>query len=586
MKAEKAWCYKCGASKQQTKSTHDDQRSHSQPKSTQDDQHSHSQPPNSNGVALKIVQNAAQAAAQAPKVPAATPPIVDATAPALAQGASRQASPPPEIVDVLDADDLPLAPALAQEDGRHVSYNHKDQQRLAQRSAGPPGFSADGLPRLDRSLQESLVGRDDSWVPKSHSSSSSSIVEFRSNFSSFFHQSAFMMSGRARIMAALAGISLLSTLIGLVVLGVSKDTPTNAPYVSVTLQVDLKSCWQTNVACSVSSIPQSKLQTQAILDGVREAVTAIGEAEKILAVSGIPLQPSKASLSVKVVPAKQRRAFGPSNLYAFRDAVLLTDAAAFTERIQEAAAALGLGNAFNVGVEAVASAVINPPPTGAPTSSPTPTDLSCKSISVSVTDIWCEVNCNAPGTPFCPADMCQCGGPAPAPTPNSHVSCTQSSNSLPIDECYAFQDLYDATNGAQWSKCSGSKLHPCGCSGPVTCSRGHVVGLSLRKIGMKGTLPAALGSMVQLTSLDLSRNALTGSLPLSLTSMKSLTVLDARDNKLTGAVPAMDFKKIKICSLDGPAAGDDDDDDASGGNNVFSCPLPKGAANDCRGSCV
>ena len=47
---------------------------------------------------------------------------------------------------------------------------------------------------------------------------------------------------------------------------------------------------------------------------------------------------------------------------------------------------------------------------------PAPKPLTCQSVSPSVTNAWCDTNCNYT-PPNCPAGICKCDGPAPKPTP-------------------------------------------------------------------------------------------------------------------------------------------------------------------------
>jgi hypothetical protein len=37
------------------------------------------------------------------------------------------------------------------------------------------------------------------------------------------------------------------------------------------------------------------------------------------------------------------------------------------------------------------------------------------------------------------------------------------SANLPLEECEAWQDLFDATGGSGWSNCKASRTDPCGC---------------------------------------------------------------------------------------------------------------------------
>ena len=55
---------------------------------------------------------------------------------------------------------------------------------------------------------------------------------------------------------------------------------------------------------------------------------------------------------------------------------------------------------------------------------------------------------------------------------------------------------------------------------------------------MSGELPAELGSLSNLTDLNLSRNDLSGELPAELGSLSNLTDLRLFDNDLSGELPA------------------------------------------------
>jgi hypothetical protein len=47
-------------------------------------------------------------------------------------------------------------------------------------------------------------------------------------------------------------------------------------------------------------------------------------------------------------------------------------------------------------------------------------------------------------------------------------------------DCAAWQDLYDATNGPNWSQWADARSDPCSCtssSGSVECTGGHITSL-------------------------------------------------------------------------------------------------------------
>ena len=81
--------------------------------------------------------------------------------------------------------------------------------------------------------------------------------------------------------------------------------------------------------------------------------------------------------------------------------------------------------------------------------------------------------------------------------------------------------------------------------------------LHLQDNDLSGSIPN-LSALTELRTLDLSRNELTGSIPTTLTSLAKLETLNLARNRLTGAVPSMlGLKKLKHLNLN--------DNDLSGG---------------------
>jgi hypothetical protein len=88
--------------------------------------------------------------------------------------------------------------------------------------------------------------------------------------------------------------------------------------------------------------------------------------------------------------------------------------------------------------------------------------------------------------------------------------------------------------------------------------------LMLTQTELVGSIPTAMGKLVELTYLDLNSNQLTGTVPNELTRLDKLSTFGLQNNpQLTGLLPAFDFANITgCCRMD---------------QDVFTCPLPSGA---------
>ena len=103
----------------------------------------------------------------------------------------------------------------------------------------------------------------------------------------------------------------------------------------------------------------------------------------------------------------------------------------------------------------------------------------------------------------------------------------------------ALEAFYDATGGASWTNSTNWKTSaPLGdWYGVTTDASGQVTRLDLRFNGLTGSIPSALGSLVNLNQLNLSFNELGGPIPTWLGNMSDLLTLYLLGNELTGGIP-------------------------------------------------
>lgn len=108
-------------------------------------------------------------------------------------------------------------------------------------------------------------------------------------------------------------------------------------------------------------------------------------------------------------------------------------------------------------------------------------------------------------------------------TPAALAACIGKSSDLDQNDCAAWGDWFDASNGKNWTKCFDSRQDPCSCTYYVTCANGHINAIDMQNIpGVAGTIPASLATL-------------------------PLTQLVLSGNMLTGTVPSFDFDKIGYC---------------------------------------
>ena len=104
----------------------------------------------------------------------------------------------------------------------------------------------------------------------------------------------------------------------------------------------------------------------------------------------------------------------------------------------------------------------------------------------------------------------------------------------------ALETLYNATGGPNWTDDTNWLTDaPLGdWYGVTTDESDRVTRLELGDNGLTGSIPFALGSLVNLDWLDLSSNELSGLIPSAIGSLENLRLLNLSWNELSGSVPA------------------------------------------------
>ena len=104
----------------------------------------------------------------------------------------------------------------------------------------------------------------------------------------------------------------------------------------------------------------------------------------------------------------------------------------------------------------------------------------------------------------------------------------------------ALEALYDATAGSSWTTRTNWKTTEVLSAwyGVTTDGNGRVTELVLCYNQLSGEIPAALGNLANLQTLDLCGNQLSGEIPAALGDLANLEILSLYDNQLSGEIPA------------------------------------------------
>lgn len=114
--------------------------------------------------------------------------------------------------------------------------------------------------------------------------------------------------------------------------------------------------------------------------------------------------------------------------------------------------------------------------------------------------------------------------------------CVVTTAQISSKEKQALLDIYVNMQGDQWVQ-SWDVNSPVSEWQGITVKDKQVTGISLLFNNVTAEIPASIGDLVHLKTLELSFNKITGTLPESLGNLKDLEVLAFNGNFLTGTIP-------------------------------------------------
>ncbi|MBT1699185.1 hypothetical protein KK083_19975 [Fulvivirgaceae bacterium PWU4] len=113
----------------------------------------------------------------------------------------------------------------------------------------------------------------------------------------------------------------------------------------------------------------------------------------------------------------------------------------------------------------------------------------------------------------------------------------------------ALVDLYNATNGPQWTRKTNWLTGRVSTWQGITVSGNRVTRVVLNGNNMTGTIPASIGNLTALNWLHLYLNNLSGGIPSSIGNLTALTQLMLYDNPLGGSIPSSIGNLVNLTHL-------------------------------------
>lgn len=137
-----------------------------------------------------------------------------------------------------------------------------------------------------------------------------------------------------------------------------------------------------------------------------------------------------------------------------------------------------------------------------------------------------------------------------------HVKGENTLEGLSDADWFALQELYYATNGANWTNTwtLGATAAETGALTGVSISNGHVTSINLSNNNLQGEIPASLFKLPALTSINLSSNQVTGDLTALFNNENMpvnsvITSLNLSHNQLTGNMYYLTLKLSALTTL-------------------------------------
>ncbi|MDA8828057.1 hypothetical protein N9N82_11945 [Luminiphilus sp.] len=127
---------------------------------------------------------------------------------------------------------------------------------------------------------------------------------------------------------------------------------------------------------------------------------------------------------------------------------------------------------------------------------------------------------------------------------------TRALNDVQTKERAALAALYGVTDGGGWRNKTGWLTDEPHCEWyGISCDNGRVTKISLHSNGLTGQIPAVIGELRGLKTLQLARNKLSGGIPPEISNLRQLNNLHLSDNQLSGRLPTSFSRLTKMRSL-------------------------------------